>query len=179
MAEVVAQAGSLGKALAGGQAEGLANYLIDNISLPGGDEWAEEGAPAGVAAGYPQAGKVLFCQLYAGITGGVLELYIVAGLVLLDEGVLQEKGFKLTVGDYEIKARCRRHQSRSSGYLVLLLKVAGDPLSDISGLSHIDYPVLLVLEEVASGKMGQRIRGYHILMADGRGGDFYLFLGRA
>jgi len=85
---MVAQAGSLGKALAGGQAEGLANYLIDNISLPGGDEWAEEGS-ACFPAGYPQTGEILLCQLYSGITGGVLELDVVSGLVLLDQGVFQ------------------------------------------------------------------------------------------
>jgi hypothetical protein len=101
---MIAQAGSLGKALAGGQAESLANYLIDHSPLSGGYEWAEKGAPAGVAAGYPQTGKVLFGQLYAGIAGGVLELYIVAGLMLFDQGVFQKQSLKLAIGDYEIKA---------------------------------------------------------------------------
>jgi len=85
---MVAQAGPLGKALAGGQAKGLTNQLIDEVPLPGGDKGAEEGATGASPARYPQPGEVLVGQLYAGIARGVLELDVLAGLVLLDKGVL-------------------------------------------------------------------------------------------
>jgi hypothetical protein len=60
--------------------------------------------------------------------------------------------------------------------MVLLLKVAGDPLSEIDSLAYIDHRIPAVFEEVASGQMGQRIRGDHILMADEWEGIFIFSL---
>ena len=56
--------------------------------------------------------------------------------------------------------------------MVLLLKVAGDPLLEIPGLAYIDHRIPAVFEEVASGQMGQGIQGDHILVADGKEGIF-------
>ena len=74
----------------------------------------------------------------AGVTGGVLELDVVAGLVLLDESVLQEQGLDLGVGDDEVHGFYSLHQRRGPGTVILFLKIIADPLLEVSGLADVD-----------------------------------------
>jgi hypothetical protein len=98
----------------------------------------------------------------AGITRGVFELDVIAGLMLLDEGVLQEKGLDLGVGDDIVHCLYGLHQGRCSGAVILFLKIIADTLLDISGFADVDDVACIaraIQEEVAPGQMRERIQG--------------------
>jgi len=95
----------------------------------------------------------------AGITGGVFELDVIAGLVLLYEGVLQKESLDLGVGDDEVHAFYGLHQSHGPGAVILFLEIIVDALLDVSGFADIDDIARVfvidgaIQEKVASGQM--------------------------
>src|SRR5256885_6738451 len=83
----------------------------------------------------------------------VAELDVVAGLVLLDEAVLEDRGFLLRRRDDRLEVPHRSLKERNERPFVArrLLEVAADPRPQALGLADVDDLSLLVLEEVAAG----------------------------
>jgi hypothetical protein len=98
----------------------------------------------------------------AGITRGVFELDIIAGLMLLYERVLQEQGLDLRVGDDEVHCLYGLHQSRSPGAMILFLEIVADPFLEISGFADVyDFSSIAkaIQEKIATGQMRERVQG--------------------
>ena len=113
-------------------------------------------------AGDSDPRKLLFCKMDAGITRGVFELDVIAGLVLLDEYILQEQGLDLRIGDDEVHRLYGLHQCRSPGAVILFLEIIADPFLEISGFADVDdfsSIVRAIQEKIASGQMRERVQG--------------------
>ena len=97
----------------------------------------------------------------------VPELDVVAGPVLLDEVVLEDRRFLLVGGDDRLEVPDRALQDRDEGAVVALrvLEVAPHARAQALGLADVDDDALLVLEEVDARLRRQRLE----LLDDGVG----------
>ena len=105
-----------------------------------------------------EGGKILAGVKAQADVGLVIpEDHVVAGPVLLDEGVLQEKGLFLGVGDDKIEVAHAGNEERHHRSGVGPLEIVADAAPEVFRLADVDDGALLVLHEVDAGRGGHRV----------------------
>ena len=103
--------------------------------------------------------EIIRSHTYPGISLGILEQYIVFGLVLLDEVVLQKKRVRLGVHDRELSVRNPGDKKSCLAVQPFRIhEILRHPLMEVLGLSHVYHRSLGVIITVDSG--GMREKGY-------------------
>ena len=113
-------------------------------------------AVVGGAVHQGKAGIVAAVQPHEGIALVVLQQNVVAGLMALDEGVLQHQGLELRPDDNGVEpVHMGHHHLR---FLVVaggVLKILADAVFQFFGLAHIDDLAGLVHHQIDAGQQGQ------------------------
>ena len=114
------------------------------------------GSSAFAVACFEDAGKIFVRDGNVGIGLVVFEEDVVAGLVLLDEGVLEDKGLSFGAHDDVLDTADLAHQKAGlrAGYVAL--EVATDAATQVLRLPDVDDRALLADVLVAAGGFGER-----------------------
>ena len=144
---------------AAGQQKGLTQQADGHIG----------GAPAAVgaeiqravllpAAGQRQAGKLLPADPDKGIALVILQQDVVLGLVFFDQGVFQQQGVQLGVGENGLKmVDIGHHPPGLQGVRSQIGKILAHPVAERLGLAHIDDCAVAVVHEINAGQLGQPV----------------------
>ena len=144
---------------AGGQVEGPADGVQGGAGLHAAAIGAVVlGAVAGRTADDGELRVCLPAQAHEGVGLVVLEQDVVMGHVLLDEGVFQHQGLKLTAHDDGVEVVDLAHHG--VGLPVVAppgLEVLAHPVFQLLGLAHVDNRALLVVHQVHPRRQGQAV----------------------
>ena len=162
-AHVEVQAGALLADVAGepsgtgGQAQGGAHGVQRQARfVPAAEGTVVFRAVVGGAVHQGKAGVVAAVQPHEGIALVILQQNVVAGLMALDEGILQHQGLELRPDDNGVEpVHMGHHHLR---FLVVaggVLKVLADAVFQFFGLAHIDDLAGLVHHQIDAGQQGQ------------------------
>ena len=89
------------------------------------------------AAGKEYTGEVFVLNDDVGVGLIVLELYIEAGLVMLDEGIFQQKGIVLRICDRKIYGVDEGNKAAGLVVVYRFIEVRADALAQVFGLAHV------------------------------------------
>ena len=162
---MVVQAGPLltdipGKGLmAGGQVQSPADGVQGGAGLHAPAVGTEIfGAVLGGAADQGEFGVGLPAQPHQRIALVVLEQNVIAGHVLLDEGVFQDQGLEFAAHQDGVEGVHLPHHG--VGLQIVAppgLEILADPVFQLLGLAHIDDCARLVVHQVHAGGQGQAV----------------------
>ena len=142
---------------AGGQTQGGAHGVQRQARfVPAAEGAVVFRAVVGGAVHQGKAGVVAAVQPHEGIALVILQQNVVAGLMALDEGILQHQGLELRPDDNGVEpVHMGHHHLR---FLVVaggVLKVLADAVFQFFGLAHIDDLAGLVHHQIDAGQQGQ------------------------
>ena len=146
-------------AAAGGQLQGGGDGVQGGAGLIAPAVGAEVPGPVRRrAADHGEAGVGLPGQPDEGVALVVLEEDVVAGHVLLDEGVLQHQGLELCADDDGLKIVHLPHHGLGLEVVApVLLKVLAHPVFQLLGLAHVDHAAVLPVHQVHPRGQGQAV----------------------